>query len=1087
MFSNQKIFSRQTKPLVEYPDLIQIQKDSCRRFLDVELKELFRETFPITDYSEKELSLDIVDFWIDEPKISETQAKEKELTFESAIRAKARLTLLSTGEIKEQEVYLGDLPKMSPRGTFIINGVERVIIAQLLRSPGIYFMLREFRGEKLFSAKIIPYRGAWFEFNTESDNAIYVKIDRKRKIAATALLRAIGAEKDEEILEFFKELTEDQKKYIQKTLHKDPSKDKEEALIEIYRRLKPGDIATYDNALGFFTALLSPKRYDLSKIGRFKINQRLKKNDDLHNRIITLDDVVRALKEIVALNTNPKAEADDIDDLSNRRLRTVGELLENRFRLGLTRLAAAVQDRMTAVDLATVTPAQLINPRVLSSAIKEFFATFPLSQFMDQTNPLAELEHKRRLSATGPGGLTRERAGLEVRDVHPSHYGRICPVQTPEGQNIGLVSHLSLFARINDFGFLETPYLKVLDGHLTSHIDYLDAFKEKEYVIAQGTTQYNEKGEIIDDDIEARVYGKPGLVKNSEVHYIDVSPQQPFSVGTSLIPFLEHDDSTRALMGSNMQRQAVPPLKPEPPFVASGLEHRAAQDSGHLIFAEDDSRVISVSSDKIVVETKNKTRQTHQLLKFVRSNQGTVLNQKPAVQVGQEVKKGDLLADGSATAAGQLALGRNLLVAFMPWGGYNFEDAIIISERVLKEDYFSSIHIEEFACDVRDTKLGPETITADIPNVSEEKLKDLDGEGIVRIGAEVHGGDILVGKISPKGEIELSPEEKLLRVIFGEKAEEVKDTSLYLEHGRSGRVVSVRVLSRDRGDKLEPGISKRIIVSIAKLRKVTVGDKLAGRHGNKGVISRILPEEDTPYLGDGTPVDIILNPLGVISRTNIGQIFEAHLGWAAGKLGYQAVSPAFDGASLEQIKEELKKAGLPLSGKTMLYDGRTGKPFDHEVTVGNIYMMKLIHMVEDKVHARAVGPYSLITQQPLGGKAQYGGQRFGEMEVWALEGYGAASTLQEIITIKSDDVAGRSQTYNNIIKGETIKSPSIPAVFNVLSRELQGLGLSIDIKEGTLPTIVRPDTDRFRTENKEPQKEQREESMQPSKAIKGNK
>ena len=1088
MYSNTKNFARQKASWIPLPNLVEAQVNSNERFLEKGLKELFDEISPIRDYTGKELELYFLDYYFDEPKFDELHAKEHGLSFEAPLRAKVRLANKKTGEIKEQEVYLGDFPLMTRRGTFVVNGVERVIVSQLIRSSGVFFTAQNYRGRKLFGAKVIPNRGAWLEFETDPDGAIGVKIDRKRKVPVTAIFRAFGLglksqipnlksqtnpksqfpkseEKDitnEEILKQFKDVDTGDIKHIEVTFKRDTSKSRAEGFIEIYKRVRPGDPATPENARQLIESMFFRlDRYDLANVGRFKMNQRLGVNVPIDpvNRLLRPEDIILIVKEIIRLNNNPEAAPDDIDHLGNRRVRTFGELLQQKLRVGLARMERIVRDRMSTFDLATLTPAQLINARPLMAAVKEFFTSSQLAQFMDQVNPLAELEHKRRISAMGPGGLTRERAGFEVRDVHISHYGRICPIQTPEGPNIGLVGHLASYSRINEMGFIETPYVKVKNGKINGEIVWLNATEEQKYVIAHGGTKYDANHKITESAVEARIGGEPEVVNREEVQLMDVAPQQIFSVGTSLIPFLEHDDANRALMGSNMQRQGVACIKPQAPLVGTGMEERAAKDSGQVLVAEEDGVIAEVDASHIVVEAvrDRKKKHAYKLNNFLRSNQFTSMSQQPIVSKAQQVKRGQVLADGAATDNGVLGLGQNLLVAFISWGGANFEDAIILSERLVKDDRFTSIHIEDNSIDVRDTKLGPEVTTPDIPNVSEEKLKNLDEEGIIRIGAEVSSGDILVGKVSPKGEADLTSEERLLRAIFGEKAKDVKDTSMLVPHGKRGRVVGVKIFSRERGDKLEPGVLKRIQVEVAQLRKVSAGDKLAGRHGNKGVISKVLPEEDMPYLADGTPVDIILNPLGVASRMNIGQILETHLGWAAHKLGYRAVTPALDGASEEDIKIELKKAGLPEDGKVALYDGRTGELFGEKITVGMIYIMKLNHLVEDKIHMRSIGPYSLITQQPLGGKAQFGGQRFGEMEVWALEGHGASYTLQEMLTIKSDDVAGRAQAYDSIIRGEKIKTPSIPASFHVLVNELKALGLSVALVEK--PEISQDESD----------------------------
>jgi len=1063
-----------TKVELPLPYLLSIQKDNWKIFWERDLKELFQEVSPIRDYTGKELELWFLDYKLGEPKYkTDLEAKRNNDSYEVPLRVKTKLINLKTKEIKEQEVFLTDFPLMTERGTFIVNGVERVIISQLIRSPGAFFTSQIIGGKNCFGAKLIPNRGAWLEFETENSGFIGVKIDRRRKVAATTLLRAFGIsqaitsgelrskEKDEneQIKSLFQDVDKGEIKYIEETLKRDITHNQAEALVEIYQRLRPGDLATPDTARELIENMFfNFERYDLSKVGRWRMWQRLsdfkipeKKEPEIKikDRVLDLKDIVAVLKEIIRLNNNPAGRPDEIDHLGNRRVRTLNELLQNRLRVGLMRMERIIKDRMSTLDIYTLTPNQMINPRPFMAVVKEFFTSSQMSQFMDNENPLAELEHKRRLSATGPGGLARERAGFEVRDVQPSHYGRICPIQTPEGPNIGLVGHMASFVRINPYGFLETPYFKVEKGKVTSEVYYLNAYEEERYNIAAGAVSIDNKGNIVPQKVAARIKGEPGLVEKNKIDFIDVSSEQSISAATSCIPFLQNDDANRALMGSNMQRQAVPLVNPEPPLVATGIEKRIAKDSGQVVIAEEEGTVTHIDANQITVKPKNKSKKTkvYNLKTFMRTNQYTCFHQKPIVKKGKTVKKGDVLSDGGAISQGSLALGNNILVAFMPWRGGNFEDSIIISERLVKDDLYSSIHIESFACDVRETKLGPEITTADIPNVSEEKLKDLDEEGIIRIGAEVGPNDILVGKISPKGEAELTAEERLLRAIFGEKAREVKDTSLLMEHGKRGRVIGVKIFSRELGHKLEPSVIKRIEVEIAQLRKINAGDKLAGRHGNKGVISKVLPAEELPFMEDGTPVDIILNPMSVASRMNIGQILETHLGWAAKKLSYQAVSPALAGATETDIKKELKAAQLPEDGKITLSDGKTGFPFPGRITVGYIYMIKLIHMVEDKIHMRSIGPYSLITQQPLGGKAQFGGQRFGEMEVWALEGYGAAHVLQEMLTIKSDDVSGRALAYEAILKGEEIRNPHTPASFNLLVAELKSLGLNVEVKE----------------------------------------
>ncbi len=1039
-----KYFSQYKKPLMPLPVLAEVQLSSYRWLIEKGLRELFTDFFPVKDYA-GEMELQFVDYTIEDPKHDEYYSRDHNLSYEAPLRVRVQLANKTTGELKEQEVFLGDFPLMTDRGTFVINGVERVIVSQLARSFGVYFTENYLRGRKVFGAKIVPSRGAWLEFETDVDNAVYVKIDRKRRIAASALLRILGLEKNEDIMKAFAPMDEGEESCIKKTLEKDSTQNANDAFVELYKRIRPGDLATVDNARELLESMFGSDRYDLSAVGRHKFNQRLSIKEHKRDNDRTLDvyDIVGVVSEIIRMNRNPNLSADDIDHLGNRRVRGIGEMLQSRLRIGLARMERIIKDRMSTLDAEMLTPMQLVNARPFMAALKEFFTTNQLSQFMDQVNALSELEHKRRVSALGPGGLTRERAGFEVRDVHPSHYGRICPIQTPEGPNIGLVGHLAGYARINDFGIIETPYVKVKNGKITKELEHLNAFEEARHNIAHAGIRFDDEGNILDDIVEVRAKGQPGVIAREEIDYIDISPQQAISVATSLIPFLEHDDANRALMGSNMQRQAVPCIMPEVPVVSTGVEERVARDSGLVSIAQESGTVTYVDAQKIVV--KGSKEHTYNLINYFRSNSATMLHQRPLVNVGDKIEKDQVLADNTSTRNGELALGQNILVAFLSWGGSNYEDAIILSERLAHRDVLTTIHVEDFSINVRDTKLGPEITTHDIPNVGEDKLKDLDEEGIVRIGAEVRSGDILVGKISPKGESDLTPEERLLRAIFGEKARDVKDTSLRLANGKQGRVVGTKVFSRDMGDKLESGVIKSVRVEVAQLRKISVGDKLAGRHGNKGVISKILPVEDMPHLADGTPVDIILNPLGVASRMNIGQILETHLGWAADKLGYQAITPALLGAREEEIRDELIKAGLPQDGKIHLRDGRTGEQFSQKITVGKIYMMKLHHMVEDKIHMRSIGPYSLITQQPLGGKAQGGGQRFGEMEVWALEGYGAAHTLQEMITIKSDDVVGRVAAYDALVRGERFRSPNIPASFHVLVNELKGLALDVEL------------------------------------------
>ena len=1213
VFPRTKSFSK-IDTVLDVPDLIDVQKESFKWFTTNGLTELFDEISPIEDNQGQNprFSLRFVDFEFEEPKFSEDYCRSQEKTFEAALYVTVSLQINAAGpgmgEIKEQRLYVGNIPIMTTAGTFIINGAERIVVSQLVRSPGVYFT--EDRdaatGRPLASAKMIPYRGAWIEFETSNRDVIYVKIDRKRKTPVTTFLRSLGYETDEEILELFSDVdTNPDHNFLQTTIDKDSGvTNQEEALVEFYRRLRPGEPPNAENAKSLINSLFfDSRRYDLGKVGRYKLDRNLKgpenadRDGNLEDRILAKEDIINLLKRLIQVN-NSERRANDIDHLGNRRVRAVGELIQNQVRVGLLRMERVIKERMTIQpDPESTTPAALINVRPVVAAIREFFGGSQLSQFMDQANPLAELTHKRRLSALGPGGLSRERAGFDVRDVHHSHYGRICPIETPEGPNIGLLVSLATYARTNEFGFIETPYRKILtqvengdpeelightptedvkadDGktivkkgtqisvrtsgrisaqknkvinvkpYVSNDLDdiiHLSADDEEDYYIAQANSAINEAGEFINDRIETRRGEEVGMEQTDSVRFMDVSPLQLVSVSTSLIPFLEHDDANRALMGSNMQRQAVPLLKPEKPLVGTGMEMRVAKDSGQVMVSKTNGIVTSVTGNQIIVTDDDGKEVTHSLVKFHRSNQGTCLNQRPIIDKGTPVNKGDVLADGSSTDSGELALGQNVLVAFMTWEGYNFEDAIILSNRLIKEDKFTSVHIEKHEVEARDTKLGPEEITRDIPNIGEDSLRNLDEEGIIRVGAEVSNRDILVGKITPKGETELSAEEKLLRAIFGEKARDVKDSSLYVPHGQGGKVIDVKILDRNNGDDLSPGVNKLVRVWIAHTRKITEGDKMAGRHGNKGVIAKILPEEDMPFLPDGTPVDIILNPIGVPSRMNLGQVLETHLGWAAKRLGFDAKTPVFDGAQDSEIEDELAKAWIieqsdavparsvldsdpdmvnldlisdflekrgfkfddifvesapdaaryaclkiwmeevankdtsgmtvddlmeealvlnrdyglaaPVLGKSTLYDGRTGELFDQPVTVGYIYMLKLIHLVEDKIHARATGPYSLITQQPLGGKAQLGGQRFGEMEVWALEAYSAAHNLREMLTIKSDDEIGRVKTYEAIVKGEDVAQPGIPQSFHVLMKELQSLVLSIELENDDIEAM----------------------------------
>jgi DNA-directed RNA polymerase subunit beta len=1031
-----------------------LQQESGRQFWEEELKDLFAEISPVRDYTGKELELYFLDYKLGKSNYpSGFDAKENNDSYYSPLRVRTKLVNLKTKKSQEQEIFFGNFPLLTERGTFVLNGVERVVVSQLIRSPGVFFPLNINRGKRCFAAKIIPGRGSWLEFETEHTGVINVKIDRKRKVPATTVLKALGGYSENDIRDIFVPFDTGETKYIEETLKKDQAKNQEEALLEIYQRLRSGEMANPDSARELiFNMFFNFERYDLSKVGRYKMWSRLPelkpktdKGISKEARVLSIQDIIGVLKEIIRMNNDPLSHPDQIDHLGNRRVRNFSELLSSKLRVGLARMARIIKDRMSTLEFENLNPSQLVNPRPFMAQANQFFTASQFSQFMDNVNPLSELEHKRRLTATGPGGLTRERAGFDVRDVQPSHYGKICPIQTPEGPNVGLVTHLALYARINPYGFLETPYFKMEKNKLSKDVYYLDANAEERYNIAPASIVLKEDGKIKEERVEARIKGEAGETEKEKIDFVDVSPQQFTSVATSLIPFLQNDDANRAQMGSNMQRQAVPLVNPEAPLVGTGLEPYVARDSGQLILAEEGGEVVKVDSKEIKVKGNSGTT-AYPLRIFDRTNQYTCFHQRAAVNKGDKVKKGDILAEGGSISQGMLSLGRNLLVAFISWRGNTFEDAIVLSERLVKEDVFTSVHIEDFFCDVRETKLGPEITTADIPNVGEDKLKDLDEEGIVRIGAEVGPNDILVGKISPKGEAELSAEERLLRAIFGEKAKEVKDTSLRLEHGKRGRITDVRVFARSEGYSLDPGVIKRIRVRVSEVRKIKVGDKLAGRHGNKGIIAKILPPEEMPFLEDGTPVDIILNPLSVASRMNLGQILETHFGLAVKKLGYYAATPSLSGAHEKEIKEELKSAGYPEDGKLTLMDPETGESLPEKITVGYIYMMKLAHMVEDKIHMRSIGPYSLITQQPLGGKAQFGGQRFGEMEVWALEGYGSAYTLQEMLTIKSDDVLGRATTYESILKGEKIKNPNIPASFNLLIAELKALSLNVIIK-----------------------------------------
>jgi len=1046
MKREKKYFGKFKAPLITAPDMVSHQTDSFKWLLEKGLAEVFKEFSPIRDYAEKKFELSFSSFEISAPKYDEHYAKDNKMSYEGQLKAKVKLKNKLLSAEKEQEIFLTDIPLMTDHGTFIINGIERVIVPQLARSFGMFFTANEIKGKRYFGAKLIPARGVWIEIESDADDLIYVKIDKKRKFHITSLLRVLGAT-DKQIAEHFKS-DELSQKAMELNLAKDHAKTLDESYVEIYKRLRDGDLATAENAKEFINSIFNTDRYDISKVGRFRFNKRFAKSmetKELDRKTINLDDLYTIIAKIVSLNHEEDAMEDDIDHLGSRRVRFVGELFQAKVRIGMSQMKRNIQDRMSTVEPDVTMPVSFISPRPLQARIKEFFTTNQLSQFMAQENILQEIEHLRTLSALGPGGLTRERAGFEVRDVHPSHYGRVCPIHTPEGPNIGLILRLSIYAKVNDFGMIETPYAKVKHGVITDEIKYLNALEEENFKIAHAATHVDEKGKIIDEEVEVRMNGVPTVVKSNEVDFMDVATNQAFSIATSMIPFLNHDDANRALMGSNMQKQAVPCLQPQAPLVATGIEEEAARYTGRLIFAEEAGEVTYLDSKKIKITNDKNKEKEYNLIQFSRTNSFTIFHQRPVVSLGQKIKKGELLADTSSSDKGQTAIGQNILIAFMSWSGSNYEDAIILSERLVKDSRFTSIHMEEFVINVRDTKLGPEVTTHDIPNVGEAKLKNLDEDGIVRIGAEVRPGDIIVGKITPKGETQLTPEERLLRSIFGEKARDVKDTSKRLEGGKKGRIISVKVFSREKGDKLESGIIKRIHIEVAELRSISVGDKLSGRHGNKGVISRVLPEEDMPYMPDGRPVDMILTPLGVPSRMNLGQIMELHLGLAANTLNYQAIVPPFAGATDQEIKAELVKAGFKESGKMKLCDGRTGEGFQQEVAVGYMYILKLHHEVEDKIHMRSIGPYSLITQQPLGGRAQGGGQRFGEMEVWALLGHGAAYTLREMLTIKSDDIVGRSAAFDSIVKGERIKQSNIPASFNVLLNNLRGLGLDVEL------------------------------------------
>ena len=1041
-----KVFTSQDHVL-DLPDLISHQLDSWREFVDTGLSEIFAEINPIEDYTGTKLELRFKEYRFEEPKITETYARENNISFDAPLKATVELTNKVTGEVKEQEIYLGDYPWMTERGSFVINGAERVVVSQLIRSSGVFFTAERYGDRNSYGAKLIPGRGAWLEFETNASGVMYVKIDRRRKIAVTTLLRAFGFGTEKSMRELFKDVDTGEINYLDATLEKDPAKGTNEALVEVYRRLRPGDLVTVENARNMVERMFFDfKRFDMSRVGRYKMNQRLEMDvpNTAENRVLRIDDLVAIIREIIRLN-NTQEPADDIDALHNRRIKLVGELVARQFRIGMLRMERNTKDRMSVSDIENVTPNQLINARPVVAAVREFFASSQLSQFMDQTNPLSELSHKRRLSSMGPGGLSRERAGLDVRDAHPTHYGRICIIETPEGGNVGLVLNLASYARINEYGFIEAPYRKVVKGKVTDEVVYLDAAEEAREIIAEAGNELKDDHTFVEDRVSARTNLFPAEVDASEVTYMDASKMQVIGTTAALVPFVEKNRIDRNLTGSNMQRQAVPLVRTTSPIVSTGVEGDIARNTSQLIAASGSGEVVKADGEEVKIQYGPKEIVTYPVTHFEQSNDDRSINQKVKVRRGDKVVKGDVLIEGASVADGELALGRDFVVAFMPWNGYNMDDSIILSDRLVRDDELTSINIDDFMVEVRETKLGPEIVTRDIPNVSEESLRHLDETGIVRVGAEVRSGDVLVGKITPKGEQELSSEERLLRAIFGEKAKDVRDTSQRMGNGKHGKVVGVRVFSRENGHELKAGVLMQIQIFVAQLCKVAVGDKLAGRHGNKGVVARILPQEDMPFMEDGTPVDVMLNPLGVPSRMNLGQLFETHLGMAARALDYKVVTAPFDGVPIEDIQSELKRAGLPEDGKLQLFDGRTGEAFLEKTTVGNMYIIKLHHMIADKIHARSTGPYTMVTQQPLGGKAQNGGQRFGEMEVWALEAYGAATTLQEMLTIKSDDVYGRAKAYEAIIKNEEITGPKIPESFNVLVKELQGLGLRVDL------------------------------------------